>query len=88
MSFKIKYTIKHNFRLKLEKNLKHTEIQPNLPVCLQKKECTWIYCLTTSGLITLFSCETAIVNVTPLLTELMCKELFKKGEEFNQIFIS
>ena len=33
MSFKSNHNIKHNFRLNWE-NLKHTELQPNLPVCL------------------------------------------------------
>ena len=33
MSFEIRYTIKHNFRLKLGKSYS------NLPVCLQEKEC-------------------------------------------------
>ena len=33
MSFEIKHTIKHNFRLKLGIDLKHIERQPNLPIC-------------------------------------------------------
>ena len=36
MSFQIKHTIKRNFRLKLG-NLKHIELQPNLPVWSYKK---------------------------------------------------
>ena len=36
MSFQIKHTIKRNFRLKLG-NLKHIELQPNLPYGYIKK---------------------------------------------------
>ena len=36
MGFQIKHTIKRNFRLKL-RNLKHIDLQPNLPVWLYKK---------------------------------------------------
>ena len=44
ISFEIKYTIHHNFRLKLE-NIKHIELQPKLPAFLEKKECRGPECL-------------------------------------------